>query len=66
MTLATRDDLLRRARARTRQEIEEHESSKPAWARSESANRDETADYTEALFGYVDPADAKPVARRYV
>jgi hypothetical protein len=66
MTLATRDDLLRRARARTRQEIEEHESSKPAWASSESATRDESADYAAELLDYVDPTDLKPVARRYV
>jgi len=66
MTLATREDLLTRARARTRQEIEEHERSKPAWASSEPATRDETADYTAELMDYVDPTDLKPVARRYV
>ena len=66
MTLATRDDLLRRARARTRQEIEEHEGIKPAWATSEPATRDETADYAADLLDYVDPIDLKPVARRYV
>ena len=66
MTLATRDDLLRRARARTRREIEEHESREPARANGEHATRDETADYAAELLDYVDPTDLKPVARRYV
>lgn len=66
MALATRDELLREARARARREIEEHESSKPAWASSEPATRDETADYTADLLNYVDPTNLKPVARRYV
>jgi hypothetical protein len=66
MALATRDELLREVRARTRREIEEHESRQPAWANSESATRDETADYAAELFDYVDPTDLKPVARRYV
>jgi hypothetical protein len=65
MALATRDDLLREVRARTRREIEEHECSKLGWVSSEPATRDETADYTAELLKYVDPTDLKPIARRY-
>jgi hypothetical protein len=65
MALATRDDLLREVRERTRREIEEHECSKPAWVRSDSATRDETANCAAELLKYVDPTDLKPVARRY-
>jgi hypothetical protein len=66
MTLATRNELLREARARTRREIEEHEGRELAWASSEPATRDETGDYAAELLDYVDPTDLRPVARRYV
>ena len=66
MALATRDDLLRRARARTRQEIEEHEGSESAWMSNKTKTQDETVDLAAELFDYVDPTNLRPVARRYV
>ena len=65
MALATRDELLRKARERTRREIKEHESREPAWTCNGPETQDETADHTAELFGYVDPTAPKPVARRY-
>jgi hypothetical protein len=65
MALATRDELLRKARVRTRQEIEEHEGKEPVWTSNEPTTQDETADYAAELFGYVDPTAPKPVARIY-
>jgi hypothetical protein len=65
MTLATRDELLKKVRARTRQEIEGHESKESAWTTNKPTARDEMADYAAELFDYIDPTDLKPVARFY-
>jgi hypothetical protein len=65
MALATREELLKKARERTRREVEEHESRAPTWTSNREKNQDETADHTAELFGYVDPIIPKPVARRY-
>jgi hypothetical protein len=65
MTLATRDELLRKARERTKQEIEGHESKEFARRSIEPPAQDEAADHTAELFGYVDPTAPKPIARRY-